>query len=229
MHNAHLQLSRARTPSARWSLATAAVAIFGLAGCSGSSPSADAAADGTADATGLQWYKTCGAPVCQTGDAGTRADGGAPACTTEEAGESCTQATATCDPGLGCNVLLVCADKDPRVQSGGCPISRRASKMDIAYLDDAAIARLADEVRRLRLATYRYKDAPAAPRLGFMIDDAPYGTAVDGARDQIDLYAYLSMTVAALQSEMARVDAQERELGVLRRRLEALTRKGARR
>jgi hypothetical protein len=57
-----------------------------------------------------------------------------------------------------------------------------------------------------------------------MIDDSPLGTAVDGARDQIDLYSYLSMTVGALQAGMARAEEQGREIAHLRRRLDSLTR-----
>jgi hypothetical protein len=192
----------------------------GLA-CSSSSKTADA---------GLNWFTTCGAPVCQdepdgaaATDGGAAADGGVAACVTEKAGDSCATAGATCDPGLGCDVLLRCADKDPKVQAGGCPISRRAAKRDIAYLDAEAKARLVEELRRLRLAQYRYRDAPDKQRLGFIIDDVPNGSAVDGPRDQIDLYSYLSMAVAALQQEMARGDAQERELAALRRRLDAMT------
>ena len=183
----------------------------------------------TADA-GLHWFTTCGAPVCRDepdgaveNDGGAVADGGVAACATEKAGDSCATAGAACDPGLGCDVLLRCADKDPKVQAGGCPISRRAAKRDIAYLDAEAKARLVEELRRLRLAQYRYRDAPDRQRLGFIIDDVPNGSAVDGPRDQIDLYSYLSMAVAALQQEMARGDTQEREIAALRRRLDALT------
>jgi len=182
----------------------------------------------TTDA-GMQWFTTCGAPVCHAdedggadNDGGAVADGGVAACVAEKAGDSCATAGATCDPGLGCDVLLRCADKDPKVQTGGCPISRRAAKRDIAYLDAEAKAGLVEELRRLRLAKYRYRDAPDRQHLGFIIDDAPNGSAVDGPRDQIDLYSYLSMAVAALQQEMARADAQERELAALRQRLDAM-------
>jgi len=199
--------------------------VAGAAACSSSS---------TSDAgTGLRWYTTCGAPVCMvaedggTGSAG--GDGGVSPCVTETAGAACATAGATCDPQVGCEVLLRCTDKDPKVQPGGCPISRRAAKRDIAYLDEEERARLVDEVRRLRLATYRYKDAPGKQRLGFIIDDVPSSAAVDGPRDQIDLYGYLSMTVAALQEQMARADAQEREIAALRKRLDAIAASAKRR
>lgn len=172
-------------------------------------------------AAALHWFSTCGDPVCSVGDGGaTSADGGVAACTTETVGDACAVSGATCDPGNGCNVHLLCANKDPRVQTGGCPVSRRSAKRDISYLDDAALGDLAARLRAVRLARYRYKDAPETERLGFLIDDGQGALAVDQRRDQIDLYSYLSWTVAALQSEMKRADAQEREIARLRRQVE---------
>jgi hypothetical protein len=171
-------------------------------------------------ATALHWYKTCGDVVCSVGDGGpTSVDAGLTACTTEKVGDACTTTGASCDPGDGCNVHLLCTDKDPRVQTGGCPISRRDAKRDVSYLDDAALGDLAARLRAVRLARYRYKDAPDKERLGFLIDDGQGALAVDEARDQIDLYSYLSWTVAALQAEMKRADAQEREIAQLRREM----------
>jgi hypothetical protein len=126
-------------------------------------------------------------------------------------------------------VLLLCSDKDPKVQTGGCPVSRRAAKRDIVYLDDAAIDNLAAKLRALRLATYRYKDNPSRERLGFVIDDGAGKLAVDEARDQIDLYAYMSWAVGALQSQMKRLDAQEREIASLRHELGSSARRPVRR
>ena len=169
----------------------------------------------------LHWFRTCGDVVCSVGDGGTTsADAGVAACSTEKVGDVCPLADATCDPSEGCNVHLRCADKDPRVQTGGCPISRRAVKRNIAYLDDGARADLAARLRKVRLARYRYEDAPEKERLGFIIDDGQGALAVDQARDQIDLYSYLSWTVAALQAEMSRGDAQAREIAQLRAKIE---------
>jgi hypothetical protein len=168
-------------------------------------------------APALHWYKTCGDVVCSVGGGMNAADGGVTACAMEKQGDACTVSGSSCDPQEGCNVRLLCTDKDPRVQPGGCPISRREAKRDISYLDDAAINDLSIRLRAVRLARYRYKDAPDRDRLGFMIDDTKGSMAVDEARDQIDLYSYLSWTVAALQGEMKRVDAQEKEIAGLRR------------
>lgn len=174
-------------------------------------------------AAALHWYKTCGDVVCSVGGAPNAADGGVSACTTEKQGDACTVSGSSCDPGEGCNVRLLCTDKDPRVQPGGCPISRREAKRDITYLDAAALNDLASGLRAVRLARYRYKAAPDRERLGFMIDDAKGSIAVDEIRDQIDLYSYISWTVAALQGEMKRVDAQEREIARLRREIARYT------
>jgi hypothetical protein len=165
--------------------------------------------------TATKWYETCGDPVCRPGDAGT-APAGVAKCTTEKAGQPCAQKDVRCDPGQGCGVLLVCADRDPRMQPGGCPISRRAFKTDLRYLDAGDLDRLEAQVRALRLATYRYRDAPERQRLGFVIDDAPGSPAVDEGRDMIDLYAYTSMVVGALQRQLARQEAQQQELERLR-------------
>jgi hypothetical protein len=197
--------------SQRGSLWAIAVVAAAAAGCGSSSltPGGDG-----------HWYTTCGAPVCRIYDDGGAPDSGVAPCTTpEQAGASCRTQGATCDPGQGCGVLLLCADKDPKVQPLGCPISRRASKQDITYLDAAGLDELAVKLRALRLATYHYKDNPAQQRLGFMIDDGAGALAVDEPRDQIDLYAYMSWAVGALQSQMKRIDAQDREIAALKLRL----------
>jgi hypothetical protein len=95
-------------------------------------------------------------------------------------------------------------------------------KTDVRYLDAADLALLEAQTRSLRLARYRYKDAPARERLGFLIDDAPRAPAVDEPRDMIDLYAYTSMVVATIQRQAERLDRQEREIIRLRSTLRHL-------
>ena len=158
----------------------------------------------------LRWYQTCGDPVCS----GWR-DSGLPPCRTETPGEACGPQGATCDLQNMCNSHLLCTDTDPRTLPGGCPISRRAFKQEIRYLTPAERAAYRDEILGVRLATYRYRAAPARKHLGFLIEDQEPSAAVDAERDQIDLYAYTSMAVAALQE-------QAKEIAALRAELEAL-------
>ena len=199
-----------------------ATVLLSASACSSSDAQDSDGGGGTGGGSGLNWYATCGYPLCGPGDAGTPS--GVAACTTEKAGAACTTKEAMCDPGTGCGVMLRCTNADPRAQIGGCPISRRSYKRDIHYLDDAQLATLESQIRALPLARYRYKDAPARERLGFMIDDAPASPAVDEPRDMIDLYAYTSMVVATVQRQANRLDAQDREIARLRVQLARLER-----
>ena len=102
-----------------------------------------------------------------------------------------------------------------------CPISLRRAKRDIRYLEDRDRARLAADLERIRLATYRYRD-PAdgqGTRLGFIIDDSPDIAAVDAARGRVDLYGYASMAVAALQQQARELARLRREVARLRRKV----------
>jgi hypothetical protein len=186
-------------------------ALAALASCGGGSDS------GSGQSAALSWFTTCGDPVC----GGYRGPfPGVPLCSTEKAGDMCTVANAECDLKDSCNTRLRCADADPKQQPGGCPISRAAFKRDIRYLEDAQRAELLRELQALRLATYRYKDAgpAAAPRLGFLIDDVQRSggsvatLAVDAQRDQVDLYGYVSMAVAALQAQAQQIEALRAEV-----------------
>lgn len=188
--------------------ATTLLAALFLVACDGGGPPAPDMASAN-----LKWYSTCGDPVCRE-----HRDAGTPRCTTEAEGAACTVAAKECDPVNMCNSYLRCTDKDPKQQVGGCPISRRRFKEDIAYLTPAELAQRYEELRALRLASYRYRDAdPKAPRrLGFLIDDAPGAAAVDPERDMIDLYGYMSVAVAALQVQAQKIEALEREVAQLR-------------
>jgi len=169
------------------------------------------------EAGACRYYETCGYPVC-----GGPFDGpidGVEPCSTQKTGEPCTLRFETCDPGVGCGVRLLCTDRDPT--SHGCPISRRDAKRDISYLDDRDLDRVLDDIRRLRLATYRYKGEaePARDHLGFIIDDVGDSPAVATDGGHVDLYGYASMAVAAIQAQQKRIDALEREVASLRREL----------
>lgn len=164
----------------------------------------------------LQLYTTCGDPACM----GYTPPDGVPLCTPEQMeGALCDVEGATCDPMSDCNQLLVCATQDPKTQNpGGCPISRAKFKTDIEYLAPADLERHAADLRSLKLATYRYRAAPASdpPRLGIILEDNEQGIWVDGRHDRVDLYGYASLAVATLQ-------VQQRQIAVLQAEIERLS------
>ena len=158
------------------------------------------------------WFFSCGDPVCT----GYRPPTGVPRCTNESAGLACSVEGSRCDPGDGCNRLLVCATSDPRL--AGCPISSRRFKRDVQYLTEAEREACARQVATIRLARYRYEGSEE-PRLGFVLEDDPPAAAVDRGRDMVDLYGYSSLAVATLQVQQRRIEALEREVGELREAL----------
>lgn len=136
-----------------------------------------------------------------------------------------------CPPGTSLLLSLTdffgcCPDGDIcGCREGQCPISLRSAKTDIHYLDGAEVAALGRELLAVQLATWRYRSAPDDHRqLGFIIDDgAPRnGIARDGGH--VDLYGYISVAVAALQTQAQELAAQRAELDALERRLDALER-----
>lgn len=159
------------------------------------------------------WYYTCGAPVCK----GWTPQDAIPLCVDQKEGGTCTGAGAQCDPKDGCQRYLTCTDKDP-TNGGMCPKSRKDLKSEIKYLDDAQTKKLSAELLQTKLATYRYTAAgPKAPRhLGFIIDDQPDSPAVDAQRDMVDLYGYLSMSVATIQQQQKQIDALRLEIDALK-------------
>lgn len=176
-------------------------------------------ADDDGGGSAPRWWRTCGDPVCR----GHTDDPQTPGCAaTQVEGEACAAAGARCDLVDDCNVDLLCATDDPTLQ--GCPISRARHKRDISYLDDAARARFAAQLRGLRLATYRYKAAgPGAPdQLGFLIDDVGEGVLVNPSGETVNLYGYTSMAVATIQAQAAQLDALTRQVEELRREVDAL-------
>jgi hypothetical protein len=98
-------------------------------------------------------------------------------------------------------------------------VSRRVYKRDIERLDDDALAGIYQDLRKIRLTTYQYKSDPAASprRLGFIIDDTktPYPINADG--DSVNLYGYVSMAVAAIQTQSREIEALRAEVAHLRR------------
>jgi hypothetical protein len=163
----------------------------------------------------LRWYTTCPGPVCRAPDPSV------PLCPAK-VGDVCTTEGAQCrDPNGGCS-NVVCAASDPK-PAGGCPlvVSRAAYKRDIRYLSTAELQRYRDELLGMRLATWRYRQDPARPRLGIMIDDNERSIAVDAEHDVVDLYGYASLAVAAVQLQERKIARLERELAALRARVGA--------
>ena len=200
-----------------WKLGIGVPALFCLMGLQSCPDPGD---DDDTDIPGLTWYYTCGDPVCS----GYTPPEDVPPCTDEQAGDSCSTEGTTCDPKDDCNRLLVCASEDPTQQEGGCPISRRSAKDDIVYLRPAELERLHEDVLQTRLATWHYKGTPAssAQRLGFIIDDQPSSPAVLPNGNQVDVYGYTSMAVAAIQVQDKEIQSLRHELDALKRDLDAV-------
>jgi hypothetical protein len=161
----------------------------------------------------LTWYSSCGDPVCQ-GYGGPWE--GVPPCGDIVEGEPCSMEGAECDFMSDCNAVMVCATMDPKMQEGGCPISRAAFKQDIAYLDVAGRDAFYREVLDMRLATWRYRErSDAKPSLGVILEDGEDRIWADPANDRVDLYSYGSLALVGVQ-------AQADELAELRAAVAAL-------
>jgi hypothetical protein len=178
--------------------------------------------DDSASGGALVWYSTCGDPSCGGYNAASHT---AAPCTTEVELAGCAPSGASCDLQTDCNTELVCATEDPKEQEGGCPISLRAAKTGIHYVDAMQAERLHQALLEVRLADYQYRDGVASPgqHLGFIIDDQPSDSpAVRPDGQRVDLYGYTSMAVAALQVQDLRLKEQERQLEAQRAELQAL-------
>jgi hypothetical protein len=164
--------------------------------------------------TGLKWFATCGPPLCRDPATPT----GAPICDPnagQAVGDACPMEGATCDPGVACSGNLLCATKDPK-SSVGCPVSRAKYKQDIRYLSGDERSKLAEDLQSIPLVRYRYKDGPEREHLGFIIEDIEPSPSVDSQHDQVDLYGYTSMAVAALQQQHAEIQTLKEEVRALK-------------
>jgi len=190
-----------------------------VAGCGARAGTGTAAGDPGGDGSDtLLWYSTCGDVQCS----GHR-DQGIAKCTTETIGQRCGSEGTQCDPENGCNQLLLCSRKDPREGGSACPISRASYKKDIHFLTGDELEAYRDELLALPLATYRYRQAPPDSRLhlGFRIDGHESLACVEPERDQVDLYGYASMAVAALKVQAREIDELKKEVADLRMRLDS--------
>jgi hypothetical protein len=186
------------------------------------STSAAQDSSGTESDTGgsLQWYTSCGDPVC-SGYGGPW--DGVPACGEIKEGDPCETEGETCDFQSDCNAVLVCAKEDPKLQPGGCPISRARFKQDIAYIDAAQRDAYYRELLELRLATYRYRARrDQKTQLGVILEDNEEGVWVDAENDRVDLYGYGSLAIAGVQAQAAELEALRAELGAMKAELAQL-------
>lgn len=163
------------------------------------------------------WYSTCGDPVCETYRGPFD---GVPACQAEAEGEACESGAldAQCDLENACNQFLICATEDPKDTEFGCPISKRAAKRDIVYVDANEREQLRQQALATKLATWRYRHegADGRPHLGFIIEDQPGSPAVRADGERVDLYGYASLALAAVQAQEAELAALRAEVAALR-------------
>ncbi len=163
-------------------------------------------------------------------------DGGCPAnnvCVTRTAGPSTTHQCyplPTCcsgKPACECIGTCACGNEQCQQSSGGggisClgPVSKREFKTDIAYVDEAQRAELAEEALQTRLAEYRYKNEPegAKRHLGFIIDDMPESSpAVGSDATHVDLYGYTTMLLATVQEQQRQIDELKKQVDTLKKK-----------
>ncbi len=132
-------------------------------------------------------------------------------------------AGAACGAGESCASSLsggaICGLRCCGGDAGSCPVSRRIYKRDIERLDDDALGRISDELRKIQLTTYKYKSDPAASprRLGFIIDDTKTSYPINADGESVNLYGYVSMAVAAIQTQSREIEALRAEVAQLRR------------
>ena len=126
---------------------------------------------------------------------------------------------AYCDASEGDAASLPCSD-DRSVGVG--PRSTRRSKEGIAYVSPGTVDELGQAALDIRLATFRYKGGDGSRHLGFIIEDNPTIFAADVKNGRVDLYGYVSMAVAALQSQARHLEQIEAEIDVISNELEAL-------
>jgi hypothetical protein len=131
-------------------------------------------------------------------------------------GDPCAKKGDTCalTPPAECGqTILQCNGATWELPNTQCPISTAKAKRDIAYVSPSEAARLRDELLSTKLATYRYKLGDSSTHLGFVIEDMPEGSpAVLASREQVDLYGYVSMAVAAIQEQQKQINRLEAEL-----------------
>jgi hypothetical protein len=189
-----------------------ALSLAAFAGCVPKEPDPDPSI--------ATFQTTCGDPVCR----GFSPDPNTPLCTTETEGDSCTEEGTVCAiPDDACNAKLICAEEDPK--ANGCPISLRSKKTEIHYLKESDERLLSEALFSMKLADWRYLTEPSGTKhhLGFIIDDLPKESpAVLPRGDQVNMYGYTSMAVAALKTQQNIILEQKKKLEEQDARLKSL-------
>jgi len=140
-------------------------------------------------------------------------------------GTACAKDAQQCNYGCEPNVSRKCeggvwvAASSP----GGCPVSTRHAKHDIAYLTPGEVDSLANEALALPLATWKYNDKALGGRthVGIILEDAPGSPAVDGDKGMVDLYGYSTLSLAAAQSQAKKIDSLEKRIESLEKALKS--------
>jgi hypothetical protein len=142
----------------------------------------------------------CGNSCCQPGEWCDNTTN-LPHCRCGTTGAGCAAPDICGAPTAACG-FVCCGSNTP------CPKSRRAWKRDIETVSDADRQRLYDQLRAIKLHTYRYKNEPPSTprRLGFIIDDTNAPEAINPDGNTVDLYGYLSMAVAAVQTQAKEIE-----------------------
>ena len=106
---------------------------------------------------------------------------------------------------------------------GGAQGSSIRLKKDVAYLDEAGRARVAEDVLSMRLANWEYIEPKLSGQrhLGIIIEDNPEIAAVNPGKESVDLYSYASMAIAAVQVQAREIAALRAEVLALRSDLAA--------
>ncbi len=144
----------------------------------------------------------------------------------------CPQGFIQCGDNNVCNPQQTCCVGQPFpvptcIDGTICPISRREYKTDINYLGQRDREKLAADLLKFKLATYRYKPgvSDGESHLGFIIDDVAPSPAVAPTGSHVDLYGYTTMAVAALQQQSLEIAQMQKEIAALRAELARASRR----
>jgi hypothetical protein len=140
------------------------------------------------------------------------------ACSIPE-GTCVSQPAFTCESGepsgRSSEYLLYCRAEP--FEDKLCPESSRNVKSEIRYLAPTDRAVIAQEILDVKLADYRYRDAPThGPHLGYILEDQPDASFSGDGR--VDIYAYISAVVALGQQQQQQIVALREEVSKLQRK-----------